>query len=59
MGGTLAPEATPGGGLTMTVSLPTAGSSADLPGQAADPAVLDHLDRWHVSDDAGEQGVPT
>jgi two-component system, OmpR family, sensor histidine kinase KdpD len=31
MGGTLAPEATPGGGLTMTISLPAAPMTADGP----------------------------
>jgi len=34
MGGTLTPEDTPGGGLTMVLSLPTAGGPADQP---ADP----------------------
>jgi two-component system sensor histidine kinase KdpD len=58
MGGTLTPEATPGGGLTMTLSLPSAGTAVDVPGQAAAPAILDHLDHWHVSDDAGGQGAP-
>ena len=58
MGGTLTPEATPGGGLTMALSLPVAAPDADASGQAADPAVLDHLDRWHVSNDADGQGAP-
>ncbi|MFF2633463.1 DUF4118 domain-containing protein [Microbacterium sp. NPDC058021] len=31
MGGSLTPEDTPGGGLTMVISLPAAGSTADLP----------------------------
>jgi two-component system sensor histidine kinase KdpD len=45
MGGTLDPETTPGGGLTMTLRLP-AGSVADDPDQAVDPAALDRLDHW-------------
>ncbi|WP_432974986.1 DUF4118 domain-containing protein [Dactylosporangium sp. CA-233914] len=41
MGGSLAPEPTPGGGLTMTLTLP----SADAAGSdRADPALLTHLD---------------
>ncbi len=47
MGGTLTPEHTPGGGLTMTVSLPAAEPTADHgPDQAADPAILDRIDHW-------------
>jgi two-component system sensor histidine kinase KdpD len=46
MGGTLDPEATPGGGLTMTLSLPVAEPAKDGPGQAADPAILERLDHW-------------
>jgi two-component system sensor histidine kinase KdpD len=38
MGGTLQPENTPGGGLTMTLALPAAE-------QSADPAILHRLDR--------------
>ena len=49
MGGTLTPEHTPGGGLTMTVSLPAAEpAAADGPDQAADPAILDRVDRWRT-----------
>ncbi|WP_426512891.1 ATP-binding protein [Dactylosporangium sp. McL0621] len=41
MGGSLQPEHTPGGGLTMTLTLP----SADVAGSdRADPALLTHLD---------------
>src|SRR5262249_29379094 len=43
MGGSLAPETTPGGGLTMTLRLPTAdatGTTAADAGQAPDPAAL-------------------
>jgi two-component system sensor histidine kinase KdpD len=48
MGGTLQPENTPGGGLTMTLSLPAADSRpARDPEQLADPAVLDRLDAYH------------
>jgi two-component system, OmpR family, sensor histidine kinase KdpD len=48
MGGTLEPETTPGGGLTMTLSLPTTDATNDLPDadQAPDPAALDRLDHW-------------
>ncbi|GAA3290768.1 sensor histidine kinase KdpD [Dactylosporangium vinaceum] len=42
MGGTLQPEHTPGGGLTMTVSLPSAETASTDP---ADPALLDRLNR--------------
>jgi two-component system sensor histidine kinase KdpD len=47
MGGTLQPENTPGGGLTMTLALPAvdAQSEAD-PQQLADPAILDRLDSY-------------
>ena len=48
MGGTLDPENTPGGGLTMTLSLPTAEPADDGPGQAADPAILDRIDQWRA-----------
>jgi two-component system, OmpR family, sensor histidine kinase KdpD len=48
MGGTLRPETTPGGGLTMTLALPVAGSGAtEDPEQLADPAILDRLDTYH------------
>jgi two-component system sensor histidine kinase KdpD len=48
MGGTVTPEATPGGGLTMTLSLPAAGSGElENETQAADPAVLERLDTFH------------
>ncbi len=46
MGGTLTPENTPGGGLTMTLSLPAAEPAQDGPDQAADPGILDRLDHW-------------
>lgn len=46
MGGTLTPDTTPGGGLTMTISLPVA-DHADAPeAQAADPTILDRVDSW-------------
>jgi two-component system, OmpR family, sensor histidine kinase KdpD len=48
MGGSLDPESTPGGGLTMTLRLPTtdvATAAAD-PGQAPDPAALERIDTW-------------
>ena len=47
MGGSLSPEATPGGGLTMVLRLPQAG----LPdGQEADPLLLDRLEHWHEAE---------
>ncbi|MCU7731025.1 DUF4118 domain-containing protein [Actinoplanes sp. KI2] len=46
MGGTISPDTTPGGGLTMTISLPTI-EAAGSPGQAADQAILDRVDHWH------------
>jgi two-component system sensor histidine kinase KdpD len=65
MGGTLTPENTPGGGLTMTISLPIAEHATGGQGQAADPAILDRLDNWRAAeraadrtaDRAGEQGA--
>ena len=45
MGGALAPEQTPGGGLTMTLTLPSAERDlSGLPVEAADPALLAHLE---------------
>ncbi|WP_432825720.1 ATP-binding protein [Dactylosporangium sp. CA-092794] len=41
MGGTLQPEHTPGGGLTMTLTLPSAEGAGAAP---VDPALLAHLD---------------
>ena len=52
MGGTLQPDTTPGGGLTMTLSLPAADESAGTPEAAADPAILDRLAHWHPPRDA-------
>src|SRR6185312_215913 len=46
MGGTVTPEHTPGGGLTMVVGLPAAAATG--PDQAADPAILDRLDHWRT-----------
>jgi two-component system, OmpR family, sensor histidine kinase KdpD len=45
MGGELAPDTTPGGGLTMTLSLPVADQSTV--DDVTDPAALSQLDRWH------------
>jgi two-component system sensor histidine kinase KdpD len=43
MGGSLTPDNTPGGGLTMILRLP----QADLPeAQPPDPALLNGLDHW-------------
>jgi two-component system sensor histidine kinase KdpD len=52
MGGDLSPETTPGGGLTMTLSLPVADlvdgvqPPPDIDVQRADPAILARLDSW-------------
>jgi two-component system sensor histidine kinase KdpD len=51
MGGTLTPETTPGGGLTMTVSLPSAelnqAAMANVDSdQSADPALLSRIDSF-------------
>ena len=48
MGGSLDPDTTPGGGLTMTLRLPTADRATATPSdsQAADPAALDRIDHW-------------
>jgi two-component system sensor histidine kinase KdpD len=52
MGGHLTPDTTPGGGLTMTLSLPVADLAGggqpppDIDVQRADPAILDRLDSW-------------
>jgi two-component system sensor histidine kinase KdpD len=48
MGGTLTPETTPGGGLTMTLSLPATEPTTDESGQNADPAILDRIDNWRL-----------
>jgi two-component system sensor histidine kinase KdpD len=55
MGGTVTPETTPGGGLTMTVSLPAAEPATDGPGQDADPAILDRIDHWGIVDQTGDR----
>jgi two-component system sensor histidine kinase KdpD len=49
MGGSLTPEVTPGGGLTMTLRLPAAETSDLTP---ADPALLNRLEHWRE----GEHG---
>jgi two-component system sensor histidine kinase KdpD len=52
MGGKLAPATTPGGGLTMTLSLPAAdlgdggAPPPDLDAQQAAPVILERLDSW-------------
>ncbi|GII23133.1 sensor histidine kinase [Planosporangium mesophilum] len=52
MGGDLTPATTPGGGLTMTLSLPVADlvggaePPPDLEVQQANPAILERLDTW-------------
>jgi two-component system sensor histidine kinase KdpD len=49
MGGTLSPEMTPGGGLTMTLRLPALELAAD--NDFADRRLIDRIDHWH---DPGE-----
>jgi two-component system sensor histidine kinase KdpD len=44
MGGTLTPDNTPGGGLTMTLRLPSAEEPDAGP---ASPALLDRIEHWH------------
>jgi two-component system sensor histidine kinase KdpD len=53
MGGSLSPQTTPGGGLTMVLSLPSAESGLPAAAEAgtdgsqdADPAILRRLDNW-------------
>jgi two-component system, OmpR family, sensor histidine kinase KdpD len=47
MDGTLQPENTPGGGLTMTLALPAVDASGiGDPEQRADPAILDRIDHY-------------
>jgi two-component system sensor histidine kinase KdpD len=52
MGGTLTPETTPGGGLTMILSLPAADKLAVAPGDLTDADVLDRVEHWRPSTDA-------
>jgi two-component system sensor histidine kinase KdpD len=48
MGGTLIPDATPGGGLTMTLSLPAADTAeVEDAAQAANPTVIERVDTFH------------
>ncbi|SEG87907.1 osmosensitive K+ channel signal transduction histidine kinase [Thermomonospora echinospora] len=50
MGGTLTPEETPGGGFTMIVTLPIAGTATD--GEPlADPIILDRVAAWRDGTD--------
>jgi two-component system, OmpR family, sensor histidine kinase KdpD len=64
MGGSLDPETTPGGGLTMTLRLPAADavtSAFDDDTQAADPAALDRIEHWRNRDrecSIGKAGNP-
>jgi two-component system sensor histidine kinase KdpD len=50
MGGTLTPDSTPGGGLTMTLSLPVAAGGNSRFDENADPAVLHYLDTWQIDE---------
>ncbi|HEY1487331.1 MAG TPA: DUF4118 domain-containing protein, partial [Micromonosporaceae bacterium] len=51
MGGSLEPELTPGGGLTMTLRLPAVDDGDEAP---ADPALLHRLDHWRSPEGGGE-----
>jgi two-component system sensor histidine kinase KdpD len=63
IGGTLTPETTPGGGLTMVLSLPAAEPTEEAdaaavaadPMQAADPALLRRIEQWHRVEQGGSQ----
>jgi two-component system sensor histidine kinase KdpD len=49
MGGSLVPEETPGGGLTMVLRLPVSNPARNGPADAeetADAAALDRIDHW-------------
>ena len=49
MSGTLTPEATPGGGLTMTIALPVAApenTTGDPEQDPADPVLLEQVQEW-------------
>ena len=47
MGGTLTPDSTPGGGLTMTVALPVVDRAGDLAeSERVDPAIVSRVDTW-------------
>jgi hypothetical protein len=59
MSGTLDPDSTPGGGLTMTLRLPETAPPAparaadpddDSQPQDADPLLLQRIDQWTVED---------
>jgi two-component system sensor histidine kinase KdpD len=59
MGGTLQPENTPGGGLTMTLALPAVDARATAdPDQLADPAILDRIDRYQPHPARRDQTIP-
>jgi two-component system sensor histidine kinase KdpD len=56
MGGTLEPDITPGGGLTMTLRLPSPEATDRDP---ADPTLLNRLDHWHQPTPATTNDDPT
>jgi two-component system sensor histidine kinase KdpD len=58
MGGTLTPEHTPGGGLTMILSLPAAEPASDGSDQTANPAVLDRIDHWRPANKGNAHDRP-
>jgi two-component system sensor histidine kinase KdpD len=51
MGGTLTPETTPGGGLTMTLRMPTLETAERAP---ADARLLDRIEHWHEPPSAAD-----
>ncbi len=59
MGGTLATDPTPGGGLTTIVSMPAAPPRTGDADQNADPAVLDRLEHWPAGGPGPAGGGPT
>lgn len=59
MGGSLDPETTPGGGLTMALRLPVvdlARPGPDDDSQNASPAALDRIERWRHSENGHRSG---
>jgi two-component system sensor histidine kinase KdpD len=63
MGGRLEPEGTPGGGLTMTLTLPSADVLAQRapvdPAEAADPLLLNQLETFRTPTHHSDGGGPT
>jgi two-component system sensor histidine kinase KdpD len=57
MGGTLTPEETPGGGMTMVVSLPAAGMAGDEDGSGGAEGTGADADTAHAADHAAAHAV--